>query len=201
MRRSSRLWRRCYAGLWDGLRNGTRFRRLGLSYGGFMKTLIRTLLMLSLIVWLGAEIFFPVVAAVTFMHLTPNTHDAGAIVGSLLRILHVMGLVSGVVLLALLALAPAWGVFKPRTELASMGLVLIMVGLTAYSQFGIIPAMERDRTAAGGVIDAAPEDNAARVHFNLLHRRSEHVEEGVLLLGIVVVALIANAETAAAARV
>ncbi len=166
-----------------------------------MKTLIRTLLLLSLIVWLGAEMFFPVVAAVTFMQLSPNTHAAGQIVGQLLRILHGMGLVSGVVLLALLALAPAWGIFKPRSQVASMALVLVMVALTAWSQYGIIPAMERDRVAAGGIIDAVPRDNPARADFDKLHRRSTWVEEGVLLLGVIVVALIANAETAAAERV
>jgi hypothetical protein len=161
-----------------------------------MKTLIRTLLLLSLIVWLGAEVFFPVVAAVSFTQLAPNTHEAGLIVGSLLRILHGMGLVCGVVLLALLALAPAWGIFKSRGVLAPMGLVVVMLALTSYSQYGIIPAMERDRVAAGGVIDAAPEDNPARIHFNSLHKRSENVEGAVMLLGIVVVALVAYAETA-----
>ena len=166
-----------------------------------MKTLIRTLLVLSLIVWLGAEIFFPVVAAVSFTQLAPNTHEAGLIVGSLLRILHGMGLVCGVVLLALLALAPAWGVFRSRSVLAPMGLVVVMLALTSYSQYGIIPAMERDRVAAGGVIDAAPADNPARIHFNTLHKRSENVEGAVMLLGIVVVALVASAETAAAKRV
>ena len=165
-----------------------------------MKTLIRTLLLLALIVWLGAEIFFPVVAAVTFGQLTPNTHDAGQIVGALLRIVHGMGLVCGVVLLALLALAPAWGIFRSRNALAPMVLVLLMVSLTAYSQYGILPAMERDRMAAGGVIDAAPVDNAARVHFNALHRRSTNVEGAVVLLGLAVVALIAYSETAASKR-
>ena len=58
-----------------------------------MKTLFRTLLYLSLIVWLGAEIFFPVVAAVTFQTLQPDTHTAGTIVGTLLRILHGTGIV------------------------------------------------------------------------------------------------------------
>jgi hypothetical protein len=163
-----------------------------------MKTLLRTLLMLSLIVWLGGEIFFPVVAAVTFMQLAPNTHAAGQIVGELLRILHAMGLVSGVVLLALLALAPAWGLYKPRKALAAVGFVLAMVALTAYSQFGIIPAMERDRIAAGGAIDLVGEDNPSRIDFNNLHHRSEHVEEAVVLLGLVVVVLVANAEAAAA---
>jgi hypothetical protein len=163
-----------------------------------MKTLIRTLLMLALIVWLGAEIFFPVVAAITFGQLAPNTHEAGQIVGSLLRILHGMGLVCGIVLLALMALAPAWGLFRSRNALAPMVLVLLMVALTAYSQYGIIPAMERDRAAAGGVIDAVAEDNPARVDFNTLHRRSTNVEGAVLLMGIAVVALMAYAESAAA---
>jgi len=78
-----------------------------------MKTLLRSLLYLALIVWLGGEIFFPVVAAITFMTLQTDTHTAGTIVGELLRILHGMGLVSGMIALALLALFPAWGIYKP----------------------------------------------------------------------------------------
>jgi hypothetical protein len=58
-----------------------------------MKTLLRTLLFLSLIVWIGAEIFFPIVAAITFGSLPGSTHTAGTIVGQLLRILHGMGIV------------------------------------------------------------------------------------------------------------
>ena len=167
-----------------------------------MKTVIRTLLLLSLIVWLGAEIFFPVVAAVTFGQLAPDTHAAGQIVGALLRILHGMGMVCGVVLLALLALAPAWGIFKSRSVLAPMVLALIMLALTAYSQYGIIPAMERDRLqASGGVIDSLPADSPARIDFNALHRRSTNVEGGVVLLGLAVIALVAYAETAAAKRI
>lgn len=163
-----------------------------------MKTLIRTLLLLSLIVWLGAEIFFPVVAAVTFTRLSSNTHDAGMIVGELLRLLHVAGLVAGVVMLALLALAPAWGIFKPRSVLAPMGLVVVMLGLTAYSQFGIIPAMERDRgQASGGNISTLALDDPARVHFDTLHKRSVNVEGAVMLLGIAVVVLVAYGESAA----
>jgi hypothetical protein len=161
-----------------------------------MKTLIRTLILLALIVWLGAEIFFPVVAGVTFGQLAPDTHAAGLIVGALLRILHWMGLVCGVVLLALLALAPAWGVFPSRLVLAPMALVVGMLALTAYSQFGIIPAMERDRVAVGGAIDAAAPDNPSRLDFNRLHGRSTTVEGAALLLGIAVVGLVGFAESA-----
>jgi hypothetical protein len=163
-----------------------------------MKTLLRTLLYLALIVWLGAEIFFPVVAAVTFTTLHTNTHTAGTIVGELLRILHGMGIVAGLVALALMALAPAWGIYKPHGVLAPMILVVLMLACTAYSQYGIIPAMERDRAAAGGAIDTSDPINPITMHFNMLHNRSEHVEEGILLLGLATVVLIARAETARA---
>ena len=160
-----------------------------------MKTLLRTLLSLSLIVWLGAEIFFPIVAAITFNTLQPDTHAAGTIVGQLIRILHGMGLICGMVALAVLALAPAWGIVKPRAVLAPMILLVVMIACTAYSQFGIIPAMERDRIAAGGAIDATDTSNSITQHFNRLHNRSEHVEETILLLGLATVALVAWAET------
>jgi len=160
-----------------------------------MKTLLRTLLSLALIVWLGAEIFFPIVAATTFSTLRPDTHLAGTIVGSLLRVLHGMGLVSGMVALALLALAPSWGIFKPRSVLAPMALVIAMLGLTLYAQYGIIPAMEQDRAAAGGAINTFDTANPNTVDFNKLHNRSESVEGIVLLLGLVTVVFVARAET------
>ena len=159
-----------------------------------MRTLLRSLLSLSLIVWIGAEIFFPVVAAITFNTLRPDTHTAGTIVGQLLRILHGMGLVAGMVALAVLALAPAWGIYKPRAVLVPMVLLVLMIAATAYSQFGIIPSMERDRIAAGGAIDTAEVTNPTTIHFNKLHKRSEWVEETILLLGLATVVLIAWAE-------
>jgi hypothetical protein len=160
-----------------------------------MKTLLRSLLYLALMVWLGAEVFFPIVAAIAFNTLRLDTHAAGMIVRQLLTILHGMGLVSGMVAMALLALAPAWGIYKPRTVLAPMGLALVMIALTVYAQFGMIPAMEQDRIAAGGAIDAADAANPSRVHFEKLHNRSEHVEEAILLLGLATVVLVARAET------
>jgi hypothetical protein len=160
-----------------------------------MKTIFRTLLYLALIVWLGAEVFFPFVAAVTFMTLQPNTHMAGTIVGSLLRMMHTMGLVAGVVLLVLLALAPVWGIYKSRVATVGMVLVVLMIACTAYSQFVIIPAMERDRIAAGGDVNAADPTNVARIDFNSLHRRSESVEMAVILLGLATVVTVAAAES------
>jgi len=161
-----------------------------------MKTLLRSLLYLALIVWLGAETFFPVVASTAFNTLQPDTHSAGLIVGHLLRVLHGMGFASGIVALALLALAPAWNIYKPRAVLAPMALVVLMMACTAFSQYAIIPAMDRDRAAAGGAIDATDPANPVTADFNKLHKRSENVELAILLLGFATVVLVAHAETA-----
>jgi hypothetical protein len=160
-----------------------------------MKTLLRTLLYLALIVWLGAEVFFPVVAAVTFTTVAPDTHIAGSIVGQLLRILHDVGFVAGIVALALLALAPAWNIYKSRNTLPPMILLLAMLLGTAYSQFVIIPAMDRDQVAAGGAIDTTDKANPITQHFDSLHHRSTNVEGAVILLGIAAVVFLARAET------
>lgn len=163
-----------------------------------MKTLLRTLLYLAMIVWLGAEVFFPVVAAVTFMTV-PDTHTAGTVVGQLLGILHSMGMVSGLIALILLALAPAWNIYKSKTVLAPMALLVVMIACTAYSQWAIIPAMEHDRIAAGGAINTQDRANPLVADFNRLHNRSTFVEETVLLLGLATVVLVAYAESARAA--
>lgn len=161
-----------------------------------MRTLLRTLLYLALVVWLGAEIFFPIVAAITFGMLPGDKHTAGTIVGTLLHILHNIGFVSGLVALALLALAPAWAIYKPRAVLAPMILIVLMLGCTVYSQFGITPAMERDRIASGGAIDTTDLTNPLTIDFNKLHNRSERVEGVIILLGIATVSLLAWAESA-----
>jgi hypothetical protein len=160
-----------------------------------MKTLLRTLLYLALIVWLGAEIFFPVIAVVTFNTLLPDTHAAGAIVGHLLGILHRIGLVSGIVILALLALAPSWGIYMPRAVLAPMVLVVLMMGCTAFSEWSIIPAMDRDRLAVGGTIVTSDQTNPLVQDFNRLHNRSVNLQILIQLLGIAAVTLVARAES------
>jgi hypothetical protein len=166
-----------------------------------MKTLLRTLLSLALIVWLGAEIFFPIVAATVFGTLRPDTHTAGLIVGHLLGILHGMGLVAGTVAMATVALATAEGIFSPKLALPAVALLAAAMALTLYSQFGIVPAMERDRIAAGGAIEAADAANPNRIHFEELHRRSERVEGLILMLGLATAVLSAKAQDSAARSV
>lgn len=160
-----------------------------------MKTFLRSVFWLALIVWLGSGVFFPIVAAVAFTTLAPNTHVAGTIVGSLLRIQYEMGLAAGMVALIVLAVAPTARIFSSRLVIAPMVLLVAMIAGTAYSLFSIIPAMEHDRIAAGGVIDAVPADNPNRVDFNRLHGRSTDVFEGILLFGVLTVVLVSAAES------
>jgi len=161
-----------------------------------MKTLLRSLFSLALIIWLGAEAFFPVVAATVFKVLRPDTHTAGIIVGQLLHILHAIGFSAGMIAVFAISRLAALNIFRPRKVLLPMLLLIIMIGLTLSSQFGIIPAMEQDRISAGGDVNAAAASNPARIHFKRLHDRSEQVEGMILLLGVLTVVLLAKEETA-----
>ncbi|MGC1362102.1 MAG: DUF4149 domain-containing protein, partial [Silvibacterium sp.] len=154
-----------------------------------MRTAIRALILLLIILWLGGILFFPIVAATAFGWL-PDTHAAGTIVAKCLRILHYEGLFAGALIVILLLIAQAIKAL-PRSVAAPVVMTLIMLGLTAYSQFSVIPRMENYRIAAGGAIDAVPPTDPNRMAFNKLHGVSERVEEGVLLAGIVLVILVA----------
>ncbi len=158
-----------------------------------MKTLLRALIALSIVVWLGGLLFFPIVAAVSFTHLS-DTHAAGTIVGACLRILHQEGLFAGLLLVVLFVAASITGVYPRQVLRAPLAMVVVMLSLTAYSQFSIIPRMESYRIAAGGAIDAAPPSDPNRVAFNQLHNQSTYVEEGVMLAGFLLVVLLARAE-------
>jgi hypothetical protein len=158
-----------------------------------MKTLLRSLISLGVVVWLGGLLFFPIVAAVAFTRLQ-DTHAAGTIVGACLRILHQEGLVAGVLLAVLFVIASLFSVYPRQVLRGPMLMVVLMLLLTAFSQFSIIPRMENYRIAAGGVIDAAPPSDPNRVAFNRLHNLSTTVEEGVMIAGILLVVLLARAE-------
>ena len=155
-----------------------------------MKTLLRALILVLVVLWLGGVMFFPVVAATAFSSL-PGTHAAGTIVGKCLRILHYEGLFAGTFLIVLLLAAHRFRAYTRNIELPVF-FALAMLALTAFSQFWIIPKMENYRIATGGAIDAVAADDPNRIAFNKLHVVSERVEEGVLLAGLVLVVLIAR---------
>jgi len=154
---------------------------------------LRFLMLLSLIVWLGGVIFFPVVAQTSFSVL-PTRHLAGSVVGRSLGILHWMGMISAVVFLASSLLLSRLSNGEAQWFAARNVLICIMLLLTLISQFGIIPRMDAIR-ASIGEIDAAPMDSPARVQFDGLHHWSTRIEGGVLLLGLAVAYLTARSLT------
>jgi Domain of unknown function (DUF4149) len=157
-----------------------------------MRSVLTTLSFLALGLWLGALVLFIQVAAVAFgslpgLFLNPaeGRHAAGLVVGGTLDHLHYMGLICGVLFLIfsfMLRSRVRWHSVVPQAVL-----VLIMVLLTAYSQFSIIPRMQTVQSSAGGTlgVSALPESSPAYIQFNQLHRQSVHVEGLVLILGFV----------------
>jgi uncharacterized protein DUF4149 len=161
-----------------------------------MRSVLTTLSLLALGIWLGALLLFVQVAAVAFgtlpgLFLNPaeGIHGAGLVVGGTLRHLHYMGLICGVIFLILSFLLRSrvrWHSVVPQAVL-----VFAMVVLTAYSQFSIIPRMDTAQASVGGSVGIAslPESSPARVLFDQLHRESVHVEGLVLIVGFIAFAL------------
>ena len=149
-------------------------------------------MMLSLVAWVGGLMFFAFVLAPTAFSVLPNTHLAGNVVRSALSKVHWIAIVSGILFLisSLFLNRIVDGtphVFAPRNVL-----ILIMLLLTAISQFGVIPRMDKLRAAVGDFASVAVND-PARVQFDALHVWSTRVEGAVLLLGLIVIYLTASA--------
>jgi hypothetical protein len=152
-----------------------------------MTIAFRTVRLFALAIWVGGLVFFGFVAAVAFKTL-PDAHSAGAVVrGSLIQ-LHHIGMVAGIVYLVFtLALLGTQRDSHP-VRAAELVLVLVMLVLTGYSEFSVIPRMEKDRISLGGDVTTAPADDPALKHFDRLHKVSVRVEGAVLILGLMMLA-------------
>jgi uncharacterized membrane protein len=153
---------------------------------------LRFLMVLSLVVWIGGLIFFAFVLAPTAFQVLPNTHLAGNVVGRALGKLHWIAIFSGVLFLIASVLYSYLTQGSAHPFAMRHVLICLMLGLTLFSQFWIIPRMD---TLRASVSDFAtvPLDNPARIQFDALHVWSTRVEGAVLLLGLVVVFLTAGA--------
>ena len=143
--------------------------------------------------WMGGLAFFAFVLAPTAVHVLPGIHEAGLVVGASLKTFDKLELGFGAIFLAATALMfhGAAHRVKGRYEIEFL-LALVMVVCTAFLQWNVLPAMDRDQALAGGDINTVESTHPARAHFNKLHARSEHVAGGVLLLGLGVLFLISR---------
>jgi hypothetical protein len=154
-------------------------------------SILRFLMLLSLIVWIGGIIFLSFVEAPSAFSIAPSRHMAGTLVGHTLSILHWMGLFSGVVFLGSSMLLSSLVTGSAQPLAARHILVCGMLLLTVISQFGISPKMATLR-AQFGDIDTVPPNDPGRLQFDSLHQWSVRLEVGVLLLGLAVVFLTAR---------
>jgi uncharacterized membrane protein len=158
-----------------------------------MTLLMRTVRLLSMVVWVGGLMFFSFMMAPTAFHVMGTTRQFALLIGSSLRELNSVGNTCG--FLFLITTIALWFRSEPRSRrLMSFEamLVVLMIAATLYVQRAILPAMERDRAAVGGDIDAAPPANPARLDFERLHPLSEKVEGAVLLFGLGIVTMMAG---------
>ena len=153
-------------------------------------SIIRFLMLLSLVVWVGGIVFFAFVLAPTVFHpgILPSRQLAGAVVSRSLGILHGIGLACGVVFVitSMIDSQVRTGVAAPFA--ARNLLVYAMIALTLISMFAISTRMQALRNDMV-FIDNVPHDDARRVEFNRLHVWSTRLESAVLLLGLAVIFL------------
>jgi uncharacterized membrane protein len=149
--------------------------------------LLRFLMLLALIVWIGGIIFFAFVLAPILFGVLPTTKMAGDVVNATLTKLHWMGLFSGSVFLICSMLYNWQKYVQLRPFALSHVFIVLMLVFTVVSQFGITPRM-RELRSSSTMMDSSD----GRAEFDHLHAWSTRLEGGVLFLGLGVAVLTAR---------
>ncbi len=145
-----------------------------------MQAFLRTIEFLTLGLWLGADAFLSFVVAPGAFAILNNRDSAGLIVGFSLARLHYAGIFLGVIFLAVrLVRTQSFASFTTSAALC----VVLMVLLTAASQFTVSPRMENLKKEMVSVQNT-PENDPRRLEFTKLHHRSVFFEGTVLLVGL-----------------
>src|SRR5712692_4183055 len=148
-----------------------------------MSTLLRTIEILGLSLWLGSGVFLRFVVAPGAFRILASRDQAGAMVGYGLWWMHMIGVVCGIVIL--LARLVTTRTFASLATPAALCVVL-MVLLTVVSQHAVSPKMAALRVQMGSIqaFQATAADSPLLAEFSRLHRVSVSLESGVLLAGL-----------------
>jgi uncharacterized membrane protein len=157
-----------------------------------MPTILRTIEILSLSLWLGSDVFLSFVVAPGAFHVLGSRDQAGAMVGYALWRMHFAGVVCGIAFLV--ARVVRTRTFASLAAPAALCVVL-MVLLTVVSQHAVSPKMAGLRTQMVS-IQATAAESPLLAEFSRLHRISVSLESGVLLAGFAAMYLLVR-ETAA----
>jgi hypothetical protein len=154
-----------------------------------MTTFFRILRLFSLVAWVGGLIFFVTSVTRVAFATMPDTHQAGLIVRGTLLALHHIGFISGLVYLISTLTLIATQRDSHLVRALEVLVVIVMLAITGYSHFSVLPRMEADRLTLGGIVDSAPADAPARRHFDRLHGLSVKLEGTILFGGLLLVCL------------
>jgi len=153
-----------------------------------MRSTLRLLQFFALGTWVGAILYFSLVVAPGAFHTLSNPDQASAFIGYTIGHLHMAGIVLGIIYLVATMLAA--NSVRALGSSASV-CVMLMVVLTAISQYLVVARMERLRLEMGSVW-ATPPEHPMRVAFERLHGVSFWLEVVVLLAGVAALYLTAR---------
>ena len=154
-------------------------------------SVLRFLMLLSLVVWVGGIVFFAAVVAPAVFSVLPTRHFAGLVVSRSLTLLHWIGVVSGGIFLICSFYHAYLSTGNAQPAAPRNALIAIMILLTLASQMMVAPRMSALRAEMGEIDLVAPTD-ARRVEFNRLHQWSTRIEVVVLVLGLATIYLVAR---------
>jgi hypothetical protein len=137
---------------------------------------LKFLMLLALALWIGGIVFFTSIEAPTILGHVNDRVLAGAMISQSLWKLHTLGMVCGMLFLAasLGHSRVVHGEFRMAN--GSNLTAALMIGFTAVSQYGILPAIARLR-----VVEPTAQQFA---EFQRLHNWSVGLEAATLLLGV-----------------
>jgi uncharacterized membrane protein len=154
-------------------------------------SVLRFLMLLSMVIWVGGIIFFSFVVAPALFQILPSRHLSGLVVTRTLASLHWIGVVSGGVFLICSFFAAYRTSGSVQALAARNVLVLGMMVATLVSQTVVSAKMAALR-AEMGEIDKIPASDPRRIAFNHLHQWSTGLEVVVLILGLATIYVIAR---------
>jgi uncharacterized membrane protein len=144
-----------------------------------MSTVLRSIEVLCLGLWLGSDVFLSFVVAPGAFRVLGSRDAAGVMVGFALGRMHLLGVICGVVfLMTRVVRTRTFASFVAPVALC----VVLMIALTVASQVGVSPKMAMLRVQMGS-IKATAQDSPLLAEFSRLHRISVSLESGVLLAG------------------
>ena len=146
------------------------------AYSNAMHDLLRFLLLLCLVVWLGGIGFFSVVEAPTILHVVRDRQLGGVIIRASLTQLHYIGITCGLIFLVISLRLNHIETGAAKFFQLSNLLVLGKLALTLMSQLVLLPAVESLRSR--------PLTPASIAQFERMHGWAVGLEAGTLIMGL-----------------